>query len=67
MNSIVHIVDDHPDGIEFLRYLCASVDLSVSVYQDPHQFLAQLDPRWTGCLLIDLRMPQMGGQTEGAV
>lgn len=30
-------------------------------YASAHEFLAHYDPLWPGCLLLDVRMPDMGG------
>ena len=56
----VAIVDDDPDFRDSLRWLLASVDLSVRCYPDGESFLEDLQPD-LGCVLLDVRMPGLSG------
>ncbi len=67
MNSIsadepqVYVVDDSPDGIAFISHLCETVGMHVHAYTNPADFLREFNPRMIGCLMLDLRMPEMSG------
>lgn len=57
----VYIVDDDAPVREALSLLLRTYGLRVEAFADPATFLAHLDPRQPGCLLIDLRMPAISG------
>jgi len=61
MHPTVFIVDDDPGVRESLRFLFESVRLRVETYDAPAAFLERLDPGRPGCLVLDVRMPGMGG------
>lgn len=58
---VVHIVDDDRDMRDSLAYLLRSVDLAVQVYATATEFLALYRPQQPGCLLFDVRMPDISG------
>lgn len=60
MTSKVYIVDDNKDLCQSLEYLFDSVDIITEIYHSPIKFLEcyQQSP---GCLLLDVRMPEMTG------
>ncbi len=61
IEPIVHIVDDD-DGIrDALEDLFLSVGLQARSYATAIAFLEQADPLAGGCLLSDVRLPQLGG------
>ena len=65
--ATVFVVDDDPAMRESLRWLIESVGLGVETYPSAQRFLEAYDPAQTGCLVLDVRMPGMGGldlQTE---
>ena len=57
----VFVVDDDESMRASLRELIASADLSVETYQDAPSFLQAYDPGWTGCLVLDVRLPEVSG------
>jgi two-component system response regulator FixJ len=57
----VYIVDDDSDMRNSIQWLLESVDLPVCVYESAEQFLAAFNENRPGCLLLDVRMPGMGG------
>jgi FixJ family two-component response regulator len=57
----VYIVDDDGDMRNSIQWLLESVDLPVCVYASAEQFLAAFNENRPGCLLLDVRMPGMGG------
>ncbi len=57
----VYIVDDDANVRRFLSGLISSIDLEVEAYGDGKEFLDAYRPRKHGCILLDIRMPGMGG------
>lgn len=63
MNSepTVFVVDDDPAMRQSLRWLIESVHLAVETFASAQEFLAAYNPERPGCLVLDVRMPGMGG------
>ncbi len=59
--AIVHIVDDEKVVADGIAMLLRSVGLLSKTYPDAHSFLSAYTPDMAGCLLLDVRMPKMGG------
>ena len=57
----VFIVDDDEGGRDSLSYLIKSIGIDVEAYGSPIDFLDSFDGSRPGCLVLDVRMPQMGG------
>jgi len=58
---VVYIVDDD-DGVRHsLSLLVESVELKTACYPSAQQFLEHYDPSKPGCLLLDIRMPELSG------
>jgi len=57
----VFIVDDDAAVRDALEMLVKSVGLSVKTFEHGQAFLDQYEPADTGCLVLDIRMPVMGG------
>ena len=60
-NRIVHIVDDDEAVRQSLAFLLSSTGLAVRVYDSATSFLAGLASVKGGCLITDMRMPDMTG------
>lgn len=60
-SQVIYIVDDDVDLCKALRWLMESVGLKVEVYYNAIDFLTAYQVTWQGCLLLDVRMPQMSG------
>ncbi|MCJ7527071.1 MAG: response regulator FixJ [Methyloceanibacter sp.] len=60
-NSIVHIVDDDEAVRQSLAFLLGSAGLAVRLYDSATAFLAGLASVKGGCLVTDIRMPDMTG------
>ena len=60
-NSTVFIVDDDPGALESLRWLIEQADLRVKAFRSARAFLDSYRPGETGCLVLDVRMPEMDG------
>lgn len=59
--AIVHIVDDDEAVRHALSMLMHSVELKTSVFSSARAFLDSVDPTLPGCLVLDVRMPEMSG------
>lgn len=57
----VFIVDDDEAIRDSLAWLLESHDLAVRHYESAQAFLDQCDPALSGCLVLDVRMPDMSG------
>jgi two-component system response regulator DctR len=57
----VHIVDDDEAIRDALVWLFQSRRVPTAVFASAEEFLAAQDHRWTGCLLLDIRMDGMSG------
>jgi len=57
----VFVVDDEEPVGDSIALLLRTVGLATQVYRDPRRFLEDYRPEMPGCLLLDVRMPQMGG------
>lgn len=58
---IVFVVDDEQALRESLRWLLETEGLQVQAYGSADDFLRNYYPGRAGCLLLDVRMPGMGG------
>ena len=58
---VVSIVDDDPSLRRSLRNLLTSAGLRVETFESAEVFLESGSRDNTGCLVLDLRMPGMGG------
>ena len=58
---IVFVVDDDDGVRNSLRLLFKSVGMPVIVYPSPQDFLAGYRAAQPGCLVLDVRMPEMTG------
>ncbi len=57
----VFIVDDDEAIRGYLCTLIESVDLPSKPFASGKEFLDDYEPGWSGCLLLDVRMPVMSG------
>ncbi|MFO7993090.1 MAG: response regulator [Marinobacter sp.] len=57
----VYVVDDDAGMLESTQWLLESVGLQVQPYADGRHFLEAVDPSRTGCVILDIRMPGLGG------
>jgi len=61
MNAKVHIVDDDKYARESLEWLIDSVNLPVVSFASGQLFLDNTDATLSGCLILDVRMPEING------
>jgi RNA polymerase sigma factor (sigma-70 family) len=59
--TTVFIVDDDDDVRRSVSLLVRSIGLADESYASAQDFLEHFDPRKTGCLVLDIRMPGMSG------
>lgn len=59
--SMIYVVDDDRDSRESLVYLLQTVGLQVRAFSSASEFLLALDVDQPGCLVCDVRMPEISG------
>ncbi len=57
----VFVIDDDPTICEALKWLLESIQLHVETYSNGQAYLQAHTNQHHGCLLVDIRMPVMGG------
>ncbi len=57
----VFIIDDDPDALDSLHCLLSSVGLRAEAYSSPTRFLEAYDAERPGCIVLDVRMPELSG------
>lgn len=60
-DPIVYVVDDDTGMLDSTQWLLESVGLRVQGYADGRQFLDAIPDSATGCVVLDVRMPGLGG------
>src|SRR4029077_8167884 len=60
-DKVAFVVDDDAAVRQGLRFMLRAAGYSVEAFPSAHSFLADYDPRRGGCLLLDVRMPEMTG------
>jgi len=61
MSSTVYIIDDDRLARESLQWLIESAGLPVRVFDSGLDFLERVEPSMGGCVLLDVRMPDING------
>lgn len=61
MNSIAHLIDDDEAIRDALAWLLRSRGIASRSWASADEFLADFDDGMCGCLILDVRMPGMGG------
>ncbi len=59
--ATVFVVEDDDDLRSVLSIMIRSVGLRVQDYSHPKEFFSNYDPETPGCLVVDLRLPDMSG------
>lgn len=57
----VYVVDDDPGALRSLTWLLRQADLPVRSFASGREFLNAYQPGEPGCLVLDVRMPEMTG------
>jgi len=63
LSPLVHLVDDDEAVRASLALLIGTIGLRVQAWPDPQAFLAGFDRQAIGAIVLDLRMPGIGGLT----
>ncbi|AZC24163.1 MULTISPECIES: response regulator transcription factor [Pseudomonas] len=59
--QLVYVVDDDPAMLDSTVWLLESVGLAAVPFTSGREFLEHCDPSRNACVLLDVRMPGMGG------
>jgi len=59
--SIVYVIDDDDAVRESLEFLLSSSELRTKTYNSAAAFLKSLPPALSGCVITDVRMPDISG------
>jgi len=59
--AIVHVIDDDAAVRDSLRLLLATENFDVRAYASARDFLASAEPGEAGCVITDVRMPEVSG------
>jgi two-component system response regulator FixJ len=60
-SQIIHVIDDDVDVRQSLAFLLSTAGLAVRVHESAVAFLAVLPELQDGCIVTDVRMPDMDG------
>ncbi len=60
-NSTVFIIDDDAAMVESLAWMIESVGFKTKTFIDAQSFLDHYTPDQAGCLILDVRMPEISG------
>ena len=61
MSDVVHVIDDDDAMRESLSFLLDASGLTAKTYASAHEFLAVAANAEPGCVVTDIRMPEMNG------
>jgi two-component system response regulator FixJ len=60
-SQVVHVIDDDEDVRQSLAFLLSTAGLAVRIHDSAVAFLKVLDDVQGGCVVTDIRMPQIDG------
>lgn len=60
-SQVVHVIDDDADVRQSLAFLLSTAGLAVRVHESAVAFLKALPDAQDGCIVTDVRMPEMDG------
>jgi two-component system, LuxR family, response regulator FixJ len=60
-NPVVYVIDDEDGMRQAITAVLETAGLDVLAFGRPASFLKQYDPARPGCLVLDVRMPEMSG------
>src|SRR6266404_985193 len=61
LGPMVFVVDDYAPGRRSISRLLQAAGFAVTAFASAKEFLAQYDPKTSGCLVFDLAMPAVSG------
>lgn len=59
--GMIHIIDDDAAARDSLAFLLSAADLEVRTYESARNFLDSFPGDATGCIVTDIRMPELTG------
>ena len=59
--SVVHVIDDDDAARDALRFLLEAAKLTARTYESATSFLSRLPDLEPGCIVTDVRMPEISG------
>jgi FixJ family two-component response regulator len=62
MKKLVFVIDDDASARNGLARLLRAAGYAVHAFDSANKFLETLDKHASGCVLLDLRMPEMSGE-----
>lgn len=60
-STVIYVLDDDEGMRRALTTLLATIGHKVSPFSSPNEFLTKHDPTQHGCVILDIRMPEMSG------
>lgn len=60
-DAMVHVIDDDDAARDSLAFLLRTADINVQTYESAVAFLKALPSARSGCVITDVRMPEMSG------
>ena len=60
-NPVVHVVDDDDAARDALMFLLSSANFLVHAYESAKTFLNAIPAVEVGCVITDVRMPEING------
>src|SRR5688500_14662317 len=60
-SATIYVVEDDESMSQAIALLLRTVGYNPIVFAKPSEFLAKFDPNVHGCLVLDIRMPEMSG------
>ncbi len=60
-NAVVHVIDDDQAVRESLAFLLRTAQIEVKIYESAVAFLDSRPPSGAGCIITDVKMPEVSG------
>jgi two-component system response regulator FixJ len=60
-SPVVHVIDDDDAARDALTFLLSSANFLVRAYESAKAFLTEVPSSGTGCVITDVRMPEISG------
>lgn len=60
-SNIIYVIDDDEAICKAIKWLLETANLQVKIFHNALHFLEEYRLNLRGCLLIDVRMPEMSG------
>ena len=65
INPVVHVIDDDDAARDSLSFLLGTAEFTVRAYDSAKAFLNIASTVQVGCIITDVRMPEMYAPGEG--